>query len=313
MRVSIVGPNPPAAITKRDDRPSIFPILGVPDGGASKRGSTFWKSLFACPREHALTYEAGIELAYKGDPLTLGWAWHFVLQLYHEALAAGVDKNDAALKAYAPITTLEQHQDYADFGSKLRAMFEQYLNTYEGRDNWKILAVEETLEYEGAFEYTARLDLVVHDLERNVLLIVEHKSARNLSAELLDNYQLDLQILGQVWLVEHCVDLSKYPPFHGVLVNVTTTGTKLPQCARTEVLPSVEHLAAFERSVRGLVTLRKQLQKLQWPQYLGNCSGYSRGYSRCKFFDLCHDYPAMMVDDWKTADVPPTYVRQELP
>src|ERR1041385_4358729 len=128
MRISVTGKNPPAALKKRDDRPSIFPILGVPESSASARGSTFWKSLFACPREHALTYEAGIELAYKGDPLTLGWAWHYVLQLYYEGLFAGRDGNVAALAAYAPITTLEQHPEYADMGTKLRAMFEKYLD-----------------------------------------------------------------------------------------------------------------------------------------------------------------------------------------
>lgn len=290
-------------------KPSIYEVLEVENTGASKRGSTFWKSLLACPREHALTHEARLQPRYVGDPLTLGWAWHHVLETYYRGLQASPPVAEIA-DAYAVINTLIEHPDYQAFGTKLNAMFDAYLDTYEPFDKWRIVAVEENLEYSGMFDYSARLDLVVEDQDRGGLWIVEHKSARLLSAELLDNYQLDMQILGQVWLMRHCVDASQYPQFKGVRINITTTGTKTPQCARTEVYPSDAHLAAFERSMRGLVELRKTAAKQLWPQYLGHCAGYSRGYGRCGFFDVCHNFPEISVNAWKTADLPPTYARR---
>lgn len=311
MRLQVTGTNAPTRIEKQSFRPSIFKLLNVPDGGPSARGSTFWKSLTSCPREHALIHEAGLRPLYAGDPLTLGWAWHYVLEQYYQAQHAGAGA-ESAVQSFAAIETLEASTDYKDIGSKLRAMFNVYLDTYEMADSWKILAIEETLTYQGAFEYSARLDLVVHDLERNSLWVVEHKSARTLSAELLDNYQLDMQILGQVFLVRRCLDLSKYPRFAGVRVNITTTGQKLPQVARVEVSPSDAHIAAFARSQQGLVRLRNTAKALHWPQYLGHCSGYARGYSRCTFFDLCHDWPSHSVDDWANpqTDLPPTFTRK---
>jgi hypothetical protein len=315
MRVTVVGQAPGATPKGKVDRPSIYEVLGAENTGASPTGSTFWKSLMGCPREHALGHIAKIRPVYAGDPLTLGWAWHYVLEIYYcerQRLGIAEDASSAAANAaFVPILMLEGHADYRDMGGKLRAMFDTYLDTYESHDKWEILAVEETVQYEGAFNWSARLDLVVRDLDRGGLWVVEHKSARTISTELLDNYQLDLQILGQVWLVEQCIDVRQYDPFRGVVVNVTSTGQKQPQCARVDVLPSRPHLEAFERTGLGLVQIRRQAEKLQWPQYLGHCSGYARGYSRCSYFDLCHDFPQISVAEWADPEIelPPTYTR----
>src|SRR5574342_998201 len=170
-------------------------------------------------------------------------------------------------------------------------MLDAYLERYEGEDKWRILAVEETLVYRGDIEYSARLDLVVEDLGRGGLFLVEHKSARFLSLELLDNYPLDFQLLGQVWLAEHVLDLSAYPPLRGVIVNIVTTGHVRPKCARTEVYPSQLHLEAFYRAVRDWPYMRQLSARLGYPQALGHCGGYARGYSRWEYFDLCPNRP----------------------
>jgi len=309
MRRVITG-RAPTTLIKGKVRSDIYDVLGTANSGASRRGSTFWKSVTSCPREHALTYIVGLQPVYPGDPLVLGLAWHHVLDVYYRGMQAGAV--NPAEAAFDVIDKLEDSADFRDMGHKLRAMLTTYLDTYERSDKWRVIAVEETLEYVGAFEYSARLDLIIEDLVHGGLWAVEHKSANAVSSGLLDNYQLDLQILGQVWLLEHCVDLSKYPPFRGVRINIVTTGAVVPKCARTEVLPSVEHLAAFERSVLGLNRLRGALEKLAWPQYLGHCAGYARGYGRCQYFDLCHDYPDRVVADWQdpATEVPVTYTRK---
>lgn len=308
MRRLITG-RAPTTLIKNANRSSIFELLNVPDGGASRRGSTYWKSVTSCPREHALTYVAKLRPVRTADALTLGWAWHHVLETYYRGM---LDGTDGIVAADNVIDQLEGANDFRDIGRKLRTMFTAYLDTYERSDKWRVIAVEEGLEYVGAFEYSARLDLLVEDLVHGGMWVVEHKSANMISSGLLEGYQLDLQILGQVWLMEHCVDLSKYPTFRGVRINIVTTGAAQPKCARVEVMPSAQHLLAFERSVQALNHTQKHLELLSWPQYLGHCAGYARGYGRCQFFDLCHDYPEFTVADWADpkTDVPPTYVRK---
>jgi len=309
------------AVEIRGDKPgsqrvytrTVQDLLGVPDGGASPTGSTYYKTLLGCPREFGLRYDAGIDVARKSSALTLGWSWHYVLEMYYRAqMAGGAGKALGTASAFGVIEVLEADPEYREMGGKLRAMFDRYLDMYDAEDNWRVLAVEETLVYNGPFDYSARLDVVVEDLQRGGLWIVEHKSARALSTELLDNYQMDMQILGQIWLVHHCVNLAKYPHYMGVRVNVITTGTKLPQCARVDVLPSEGHLAAFERAMRRWSPLRLTMKALEYPQALGHCSGYARGYSRCDFFGLCHDWPGLGVDHWRQVpddEIPEGYVR----
>lgn len=298
-RMDFAGPKPGV----RAKRPQLWEVLDIPNEGASPVGSTFYKTLMACAREHALAYEIGAELEYAGDPLTQGLFFHHLLQLYYEKGTAG------AKEGFELCAQLEEHQAYSDLGEQARTMFDSYLDLYDGKDKWRVIAVEETLIYHGdAFSYSARLDLIVEDLERGGMWVVEHKTARALTAELLDNYQMDIQILGQVWLVRHCVDLDKYPPFKGVRVNITTKH-KNPQHTRVEVYPSDRHLAAFEMTAANLHAIRGVNEKLGWPQALGHCSGYTRGYSRCDYFDICHAYPDVSVEQWKTRELPLGYTR----
>jgi hypothetical protein len=103
-----------------------------------------------------------------------------------------------------------------------------------------------------------------------------------------------LQILGQVWLVTKAVDLASYPRFKGAMINIATKH-KVPRFYRFAVCPSDQHLAMFERTVFDLQALREWARARGWPMALGHCAGYARGYSRCQFYDLCHDFPQITV------------------
>ncbi len=253
-----------------------------------------------------------------GEPLTVGWLFHHCLQVYYERLyAAQMVSNDAASSdtflwdgsndgmaaAYEPLDLLDSTDGWRDTSETVRRVLDGYFEEYHRRDRWKMIAIEETLFYKGHFPYSARLDLIVEDMDRGGMWIVEHKTARAITAELLDNYQLDMQILGQVWLLNACVDISKYPDFRGVKINIATKH-KTPQFTRIDVCPSREHLDAFVRAIQHWSVVRHQMAQLDWPQALGHCSGYARGYSRCQFFELCHGHPAMSVDDWATTEAP---------
>lgn len=300
------------------DRRPAAEVVGAVDAGASARGSTFYKSLLMCPREHGLTYEAGFRPTAPSEPLTLGWLYHHCLELYYGAiLAAGGltldrDGRRAGMRAaYAAIDAVEAEPGYTATAASLRRMIDGYFEQYDGHDNWRVIAIEESLEYHGGFAYTARLDLIIEDLEHGGLWIVEHKSARSITSDLIDNYQMDMQILGQVWLLHACVDLSQYPRFQGVRVNIVTKH-KEPRFARVDVCPSRHHLAAFERAQGKWMQVRSVMQKLEWPQAFGHCSGFSRGYSKCQFFEVCHGHPEMGVSDWAAQEEPPDgFVRKD--
>lgn len=306
---------------------SVYDILGVPNTGASPTGSTFYKTLFTCPREFALKYIVGFSPVKVNDALSIGWLFHYLLEtyyrqvmLYQKICTAGPTSEEflfgghkAAMlqtyKAFAPLADADGYKEIYDTAHRL---ITGYFERYDRLDRWRIIAVEETIIYQAGFGYSARLDLIVEDYDLGGMFIVEHKSTKMISADLLDSYQLDLQILGQKWLMQKCVDLKSLPPFKGVMINIGTKH-KTPQYIRHNVDPSRLHLDAFVRSIRSWRQLKDVYAKLDWPQALGHCSGYARGYSKCQFYEICHGHPELSVADWLEAKDPPSgFVREQV-
>lgn len=284
-------------------------VLGVADG-PSPVGSTFWKGLFRCPREHALRNLVQLRASRRREALDVGWIFHVGLEAYYrtirehqEKLGKDHPKDQAyffdALPAAeaaafeAAVTPLVNESGYSDTVQSLERTLGGYFDFYRRNDRWGIVAVEETLmvdETYFGFPYSARLDLIVEDFIRGGLWLVEHKTAAWISEEILTGYQMDLQILGQVWLYRHCVNQRAYAPFRGVLVNITTKQLR-PKFERVEVCPSEDHLNMFVRAVMSWDQLRDYAEQLDWPQALGNCAGPTRGYTRCDYFEVCHGSP----------------------
>jgi hypothetical protein len=304
-------------------------VLGFKDG-PSPRGSTYYKTLLACPREHALSYEVGLEPTLLKEALGTGQLYHHCKELYYRAIQVHQQEWKAAWddvpreeylyggakegmrQAYTVIEKLREEPGYKDTADELDRMLGGYFERYHMKDPWRIVAIEETVEYTGAVRYSSRYDLVVEDLDKHCLYLVEWKSARYITEDLVDNYQMDFQVLGQVWLLHRCVDLRRYFPFKGVIVGIATK-QKTPKYERVEVMPSAAHLRAFEESLVGWSQVRDHMKFLNWPRALGHCAGYARGYSKCQFYDLCHGHPEMSAEDWKKLPDPPlNFERKEL-
>jgi len=294
-----------------------------------------------CPREHALAQLANLRRIGDHEALTQGSTFHYALEHYYRVIQAHQQKlietstafggttpfsalsqtqrdlfvhgavQEAEATAWEKILPMRDEPGYLDTYDSLERMLASYFDCYRRKDPWRILAVEENLEFwvrddadDPLFGYTARLDLVVEDVEKRVTKIVEHKSARTVTEDLIDGYQLDQQILGQAWLFLNCVDLSKYAPFGGVDVNITTKH-KLPRHERVAVLPSRYHLAAFQESITHWNSLEKEFAARGWPKALGNCAGPARYWSRCDFYNICHGMPEASVEDVKVLLEPP--------
>jgi hypothetical protein len=284
------------------ERRSVFEVLDVKDSGASPRGSTYYGTLMKCPREFALTYVVGLRPERPSEALTVGWLYHYCLQRYYEKYKLG-DPQGGLKAAYEIVNILGGEQGYAPTVNVLENVLNGYFERYEDEDkNWKILAVEETLQYAyGPFELSARLDLIIEDAGT---WLCEHKTSRAITDDLVDNYQLDFQILAQLWLATHTLDLSQYPRLRGIRVNIATK-TRTPKYVRVEVCPSPAHLQAFEQQVMDWLKVRDFFEGLGWPQSFGRCAGYSRGYSKCQYYELCHGHPTTTVREWMELPEPP--------
>lgn len=324
-RVRLTEGNPKTP--KDTPRRKVEEVLGV-EGGASPRGSSYWKALRVCPRESALRNIAKlVPMGTSQTALDVGLLFHHALENYYLVLQAsqaraererplkkrklGLEQQEwcwsgmaeAERAAWLSIKQFSAEEGYEEIYAEVERLVGSYLEFYRRKDLWRVVSVEETLQYADAgMAYSARLDLIVEDLSAGGLYVIEHKTARSASADVLEGYQMDMQILGQVWLLGACVDFTSLPTLKGVRVNITTKH-KTPQHHRVEVLPSNLHLKSFEDEQRNLFAVAAYYAKLGWPKHLGNCTGAARYFQRCGFFDVCHGHPADTVEELR--DNPP--------
>jgi hypothetical protein len=314
--------------------PGVVLGLSQPYGSASPRGNSYYSRALRCSREHALASVVRLRPKRDDDALTTGWLGHHALEAYYRTIQAeqhapghgvewarqqpgGVDpatRARAEQAAYDAVAPMETEPGYADTYATLLTCLRSYFDFCRA-DRWFILAVEEQLASTHPILYTARLDLVVINLgntpDEDVVLLPEHKFLRAITADTLSGYQLNLQTLGQSWLYLHCVDVARYPRFGGVLVNITSK-TKIPKHMRVEVPPTAAGLRAFERAVQGYEEILDTAQKLDYPPNLTACSGATRGFRACSFYNLCFSRPDLSVERLLEEPEPPYgFVRDE--
>lgn len=301
----------------------LHEALGMKPGSASPRGSTYYKTFQHCPREFFIRYVLQWIPLLPSDALTIGLLWHLCLELYYRAMQRHQHKtpvqptnpawlwggcNEGAAEAYALLDRLTEVEGYAEIAGFVRIMLNHYFEAFDRVDKIRILAVEETLEYWSDDPYTCRADLIVEDYERGGMFFWEHKSAAALTEDLLAAYDMDLQILGEWWLIATVVDKDAYPPLRGVVVNIMTKPRSLDpktslKAHRHLVNPSPGHVQAFEHTIGTRNIMLEAAERAGWPKYLGNCAGAARGYSKCPCYDLCQQHPTFTAEQLKRADV----------
>jgi hypothetical protein len=270
----------------------ITAVLKVPAifDGPSVRGSTYWSRLLTCPREARL---AELLAPLRIDiALSTGFAWHYALELFYDSLLLGATFEAACDAAVLAIDPMKTAKGYGEMYETVMRMLVGYFIEYKSdAEKYQICAVEETLGVDSPMEYTARLDTVVKNRQTGAIHPLEHKSAKALNKSILEGYQLSLQILGQAYLFAKCVDTKQ---MDGVLSHVivsVTTKQVTPQFQRVPVLPSPEHLRAFEKSIITWQALRSHVERLNYPPNFSACAGYARGYSKCRFYAICSADP----------------------
>lgn len=277
-------------------------VLGYPESGPSARGSTYWRRVLSCSREHLLANELGWTHERRPDALDFGLVWHFVLEALYRGLQARQHNQPHAeapdVEAFRVIECYAKESGWETGYATISRMLNAYCERWWTRDQneWQILDVEcevgVSLADGFGFAYTSRLDLAIidHQTRRTPLgRLVEHKSSIDLRPDILTGYTQDLQVLGQVWLGERCIDWAHYGvPFMGSIVNITSK-EKVPGNERMLVHPRREHMAAFEESMRYWETHRAAHDVAgAYPRNYANCT---RKFGRCAFFDFCASQP----------------------
>lgn len=313
--------------TNRRGPAHVLGLGGAPTGSSSAVGSTFWKRVMRCPFEHAMHELVQLRSKWDDEALTVGFLAHHAREHYYEAHKAAQvglsvaerqtellwrGQEDAERASWAAIEAVRTEPGYtnAPLGSKfpstwnqLESVWASFLDSYRRAERWLVVATEETVRFTDPrtrLDYSARLDSLVVDYDRGGLYLGEFKTARAVTRDLVEGYQLDLQILGQVWLMRRCVDIEAlgHGPLKGVIIDIITK-QKTPRVERVVVYPSEQHLKAFELAMEDWVLALDFHASRNYPRAFGKCIGPDRGYRRCAYFDLCHLHPLRTITEWQ--------------
>jgi hypothetical protein len=279
--------------------PLLFPQHAF---SGSPRGSSFYSRLLRCAREHALGKK--LRPILDDEALTVGSLFHLVLEVYYSALMqlkypyTSEQKFAAEREAAQVLSLISMEPGYEETFATVSRLARAYFDEYRETDQWEIIAPEMTVGVTAPFTFTARLDLVVRDHGKpgKPLAVVEHKTARAITPDLVSGYQLSLQILGQAYLWQNVIK-PKYPGerFEGIIVNIITKHVT-PRFLRVPAFPSQDHLEEFAKAISAYDALEVAYAVLGHPPDFTKCSGAARGYKQCSFYDICWSHPKLDVE-----------------
>lgn len=255
--------------------------------GGSPKGWSRAATFEACPR--AYYYRFIKELEAERPARDVGNALHAFLALYYTGqMAVDAPKNNCVDARWLRDALLQTDVNPESIEEAWR-LFDAYIGFYR-EDFIKPVAAEYTA-VDVRLGHSCRYDLIaqIEDAPPSLNLqpgyyIVEHKSAKFFSAETLDGWELDGEIIGQILLWERARLWRKFGPLKGVIVNIIGK-QKQPQFHRTIVAPQA---ALGKAHLKVLNHLDERIEECKrkrfWPQYFNACIGR---YSRCDYYDTC--------------------------
>jgi hypothetical protein len=295
-------------------------VLGLPESGPSSRGSTYWRRLLACPREHFLGNVLGWAPLDRTDPLEYGLLWHVLMeQLYldmrdvqHHRYAHAVGPDTRVFETLRPFFSERGWEEGAE---KIGKMLDAYLSRWYRTDlsELAVEATEETfqitLEDGFGFEWSNRMDLrgIDHSQFQKCRRHWEHKTTWRMDSELILGFRMDLQITGQTFLMtREFGEAQDGLPYLGAIVNIiarpssTSARSREPDTAREVIQSTPTDIAAWIESMRFHQRLLATYQKMD--EYPRNYNSCVRRYGRCAFFNLCQARPQDTVGSLRDED-----------
>lgn len=250
-------------------------------GGSSTRGWSAWRILEQCPYLYYLKYVAREPLVVESasSARDIGSLVHAFLAIHYRCFKRFTVEDfiqaimDESVNPMALITA--------------RSVFDAYRVHYSP-DIFVPLAVE-VPAMDPLTQNTCRYDAVVRvdDPPEGIskgIWICEHKTASRFTADVLDGWVLDGEILGELAFWKPAGMDKKFGKLQGVIINVLGK-QKVPQFYRTYVAPVAVHTEMHTKNLAWLDAFLGRCHKTKtWPQYFASCMGR---YGKCDAFDHC--------------------------
>jgi hypothetical protein len=185
---------------------------------------TSWTELSTyrqCPHKHKLQYVDGWRPEQTSRPLTMGIAWHTIMEAHYQGLI--VDDLAGSLEKIIKILedwdARKPEGPNHEIGTTLAWMYDGYRKRWDVEDKqWEIIDVEGEIEFElpsGIMLY-GRYDLVIR-LGKRFIWVVDHKGNKTLPS------QKELDLDDQTALYIEGVRRQLKLPVRGAIINSART------------------------------------------------------------------------------------------
>jgi len=261
--------------------------LNLPQlAGGSGRGWSRWKLLQQCPYAYYLRYVQKMDLSeFESPALAVGSLVHAWLAIHY----LGMMSKEFTVTPEQLKNEVEKQNANPAFLYKAWAVFDAYRAHYE-EDYLEPLAVEYPVE-DVKTGNTCRYDLIARITNPPEILaitpgvvLIEHKTASNLSEDVIDGWSIDGEILGEMAFWQRNGLDRKFGKLTGLLVNILVK-TKQPQFHRSFVAPISVHTKGHIKNLAYMAELEKTLRKSRrWPQFASACINR---YGKCQFYQHC--------------------------
>lgn len=265
-------------------------------GGPTRFGSSRYDDFMRCPRRFQLAHVKRLTRDEPDMALEVGGAVHECIARayeadYETAEQGGTDEQcaEAFTKAIHELCN-EIQKGGATCAAETRRLLDGWLRFFgPGQQlDWRerTLGIEVELGSDKPFPYTCRVDQIIEDEhDENACWIVDHKTAKRHSDNLVNGYRFNTQFIGQQYCFRASKVQKKYGKLKGTVVSVIVK-TNPPQYLRHTVPYNVRLVNRWAKNMRMV------WRNLDWcqasgiyPQLMSNCFRFNK---YCRFFEYCH-------------------------
>jgi hypothetical protein len=251
-------------------------------GGPSPFGSSKWQDFKDCPYLYELHHIRRFRRREWDVALEVGGLFHEALARYFQSWVDGEGKETGREKAFEIVTRCYNH--VPDISSEVQRLLTQWMGMYHGTRydfRHRVLAVECLVDSAEPVLYSARLDLVL-ETETGGIELMDHKTARQYTANMLMSYRLEPQFLGHMYLWEASGRSKTWGPLERYTVDlITKTREPTIELVDVPVIPRliqqwkaemVEHWKSFQRYKNGA---------WKWPRRTGYQCRFCKAFEHC--------------------------------
>lgn len=201
-----------------------------------------------CAYKHLLAYKERWTSPETSAALRKGTLWHAIMEVHYLSLRSTQARKPKPMSDWDRVATavkavekyINENREHFEEDLELLAwMYAGYIELYGSDPTWSIVAVEYAAELylpdpSGAispFVLKAKIDLIVRDLNNNRLLIIDHKSGKDLPGE--KSLELDDQF-GIYWWLLNRLGHSVFATIHNAArTQKNKNQEKFPQSLET--------------------------------------------------------------------------------